>query len=299
MAGAWGYTCFGIPVASSLRFPGAWRAMAPQTDATIVVDGELPRWGDTVDGGWEGVSDNEAFVVLRSKTGEHRFFHGGRELFHLSADYQTLITGLGPVRDTRWWRILLDSVLFTVSLLRGNEAIHAGAVATPLGAVAVVGRSGVGKSTLVGQLRREGHELVTDDVLAVTADGDQILAHPGPPLMTLPRGRSGGFGTRVSCVGSEVWAAVPVVSAPVPLRRLVLLDRRPDAQTGMHRVKSPLALLLTHLLNFPRTPERELARFSLASAMTTRIELWRLLADVNTSPAQLAALALRGLTHPG
>jgi hypothetical protein len=245
------------------------------------------------------VSDNEAFVVVRSQTGEHRFFHGGRELFHLSADHQTLLSAPSAARDTRWWRILLDSVLFTVSLLRGNEAMHAGAVATPDGGVAVVGGSSAGKSTLLGQLRREGHELVTDDILALTTAGDQVLAHPGPPLMTLPRLRAGSFGTAISSVGDEVWTAVPVVSAPVPLRRLVLLDRRPGRQSGMHRIKSPLALLLTHLLRFPPTSERELARFSLASAVATRTELWRLVADTNTPPEQLAALALRELSPSG
>jgi hypothetical protein len=92
-----------------------------------------------------------------------------------------------------------------------------------------------------------------------------------------------------------VWTAVPVVPAPLSLRRLVLLDRRPQAQTAMHRVESPLALLLTHLLKFPRTTERELARFAIASAVATRVELCRLVADVNASPEQLAGISLHGL----
>jgi hypothetical protein len=63
----------------------------------------------------------------------------------------------------------------------------------------------------------------------------------------------------------------------------------------MHRVESPLTLLMTHLLKFPRTPERAVARFSVASAVATRVELCRLVAELGTPPEQLAALALDGL----
>ena len=199
-------------------------------------------------------------------------------------------------RDLGWWRVLLDSVLFTVSLLRGHEALHAGAVATSAGAVAVAAISGTGKSTLVAQLVRAGKELVTDDILTLTVADGQVLAEPGPPLMTLPRMRATGIGTGVGELGDEVWSAVPVVARPLPLRRIVLLDRRSGAETGMSRVEHPLAPLLSHLLRFPRTRERELARFLLASTLAAKTEIWQLRADLAAPPEQLAALVLDGLS---
>lgn len=63
-------------------------------------------------------------------------------------------------------------------------------------------------------------------------------------------------------------------------------------------VENPLVPLMRHLLNYPRTPERELARFSLASTIAAEVEIWRLVTDVSTPPDQLAALALRGLGRP-
>lgn len=290
-----GYTCFGIPVASCLAFPGAWRASAPHADATFLVVEELPPWSDTVDGGWEGMSDGKTFTVQRSQTGEYRFSYGGRTLFHLSADHRTLTSAADEARDLSWWRILLDPVLFTVSLVRGMEALHAGAIATESGAVAIAATSGGGKSTLLSQLLREGLELVTDDILGLAAEDDAVLAYPGAPLMTLPRKRSAGVGAPLGKLGEEVWSAVPVVSDPLPLRHIVLLDRRPGARTGMYRVEHPLAPLMTHLLRFPPTRERELARFSLASAVAIQADIWELSADVNTSPEQLAGLILQEL----
>jgi hypothetical protein len=290
-----GYTCFGISLASKVVFPGAWREETPRADATVVEVGELPQWSGRDEGGWRGLSDGETLDVVRSQTDEYRFLYGDRTLFHLTADHRTLIS-LPAGGQTRWWRLLLDSVLFTVSLLRGNEALHAGAVATGSGVVAIVGGSGAGKSTVLSQLLRDGHQLVSDDILFLDARGDDVWAQPGPPLMVLPRERARGVGTHIGDVGEEVLVAVPVVAGPAPLRRLVVLDRQPGAINGMHRIESSFATLMKHLLRFPRTPDREFARFSLASAIATRTEMWQLVADVKTPPQELAALAVQGLS---
>jgi hypothetical protein len=289
-----GYHCFGIPVASCLSFPGAWPAMPPRADATVVATGDLPPWDGTDEVAWQGLVDQERFVVRRSRHGGHRFFHGGRTLFDLSADNRVLLGATDVDRDTLWWRALLDSVLFTVGLLRGNDALHAGAVATHAGAVAVVGRSGAGKSTLLGHLKARGADLVTDDVLFVSAGPDCVLAHPGPPLMSLPHGLK-DIGASVSRVRDEVWAAVPVVPEPIPLRRIVLLDRRRNVGAPTLTAEPPLTVLMRHLLEFPRTAERAASRLSTASAIAEHVEILRLRADVATPPGQLADLALSGL----
>lgn len=291
------YRLFGFPVSSELALPGAWSAAPPSAegDATVLVIGELPPWAGAAEGGWQGMSDGKAFTVERSNAGEYRFSHGGRALFALSADHRSLTCAPGQPLDLGWWRILMDSVLFTVSLLRGNEALHAGAVATSSGAVAILAGSGAGKSTLLGQLLREGHELVTDDVLFLRQTADHLLADPGPPLMTLPVQRSAGVGTPLGDVGNEIWVATPVVGAALPLRRVVLLDRRPGASTGLYPVAHPLGVLMPHMLKFPGTRARELVRFSLASAVATEAEMWHLVADATASPQELARLVMQGL----
>ena len=52
---------------------------------------------------------------------------------HLSADASVLQCAPTDPTEQSWWRVVLDSVLFTVALLQGYEALHAAAVATPDG----------------------------------------------------------------------------------------------------------------------------------------------------------------------
>jgi hypothetical protein len=290
-----GYTGFGVPLAAGLAFPGAWATTAPAADATVLVDGEPGPEPGGSEPGWEGICDGEHFAATRGPAGEHYFTHGGRLLFALSPDARTLTGDPAYERDIRWWRVLLDSVLFTVALLRGRDALHAGAIATPAGIVAVCAGSGGGKSTLLAQLLTQENVFVTDDILFLDAPGEAVTGHPGPPLMTLARDRAAGVGSPLGEIGGEVWTAVPVAAGPQRLRRLVLLDRRPGAADAIEPVQRPLAPLMHHLLTFPRTPEREASRFELASAIATRTEVCRLSAGMDTPPQRLAELALEGL----
>ncbi len=84
---------------------------------------------------------------------------------------------------------------------------------------------------------------------------------------------------------------MPTAPQPLPLAGLVVLDRRPGlGAAGLARVGNPLAVLLGSLLRFPRTVERERARFEIAAAIASRVPVWRLTADPEVRPAQLADL---------
>jgi len=53
------------------------------------------------------------------------------------------------------------------------------------GAIAFLGDSGYGKSSLGAGFVRENHPLLTDDVLVLERRGRQMLAHPGMPRIKL------------------------------------------------------------------------------------------------------------------
>ena len=63
----------------------------------------------------------------------------------------------------------------------GHMVVHASAVATPVGAVAFVGSSGRGKSTLASSLALQGFPLVTDDCLLLAEAGSDLLVTPSYP----------------------------------------------------------------------------------------------------------------------
>ena len=291
------YRCFGITVASPLAFPGEWPPCPVADDPTLLVDGRLGSWRGAGEGGWSGVCDGERFAAERASNGAYRFFHGGRTLLELSPDHRRLTGDLDPaVTDVRWWRAVLDSILFTVALLRGGEALHAGAVATPAGAVAIAGPQASGKSTLLAHLvRHEDATLLCDDVLFVSATGPAVVAHPGPPLMTVPRtlpGTGSPPGTPIDDLADETWTAVATGVEPVALRRIVLLDRSAPRAADVLPEPEPFVALMRHLLPFPRTGPRAAARLALASEIARTVELVRLRAPLHYPVQGLAERAL-------
>lgn len=292
-------------------------------------------WSGLREIGWEGVIDGASFVVERGIAGDHRFVHGThpdrhgappngappdgkpsdgkpsdeiRALHHLSPDASVLQCAPADPADPSWWRVVLDSVLFTVALLQGYEALHAGAVATPDGVIAITAASGGGKSTLLSELVGRGMALMADDVLVLAPRGTDFslslspLTYPAPPLMTVPNTRIAILGDSnysdtteiISSLEDEYWIAVPVYPDPLPLKTLVVLDRQPGLQLSLEKIEDPLAPLMGSLMNFPRTPERQRARFELASTLASNTTLWRLTADVDTPPDVLADTLLAG-----
>ena len=294
--------------------PGAWQTrplreprLQLRSATTQAIEASWSGFGEI---GWEGMIDGARFVVERGVEGDHRFVHGvspeaTRAIHHLSSDASVLQCAPVDQADPFWWRVVLDSVLFTVALLQGFEALHAGAIATPEGVIAITAASGGGKSTLLSELLARGHELMADDVLMLESRGAKApLARPAAPLMTLPASRVPALSAvhppeTICSVEDERWIAVPVYPEPLPLKALVILDRRPAVgASGSHstlaRIEDPLAPLLGSLMSFPRSPERQRSRFELASVLAAETTLWRLTADLETPPEVLADTLLAG-----
>lgn len=78
---------------------------------------------------------------------------------------------------------LLGTVLSVLLHQRGYLVLHAGAVSVDGGVVAFMGHKGSGKSTTVGALHARGHNVVTDDNLAVDVSGP--VAMPAFPQLKL------------------------------------------------------------------------------------------------------------------
>src|SRR3954468_19985438 len=84
-----------------------------------------------------------------------------------------------------WQRFLVGRVLPWASVLRGHEALHASAVGWRGRAVAFVGETGRGKTSLAIQLLARGVEFFTDDVLALDRRDGPLVAHPGAAIASV------------------------------------------------------------------------------------------------------------------
>ena len=82
--------------------------------------------------------------------------------------------------------MLAGKLLGIVSVMRGYEPLHASAVDSPQGPIALVGPSGVGKSTLARELAGRGWALFTDDTLPLALGLAGVRAHPAASAGSRP-----------------------------------------------------------------------------------------------------------------
>src|SRR5215472_3718202 len=80
---------------------------------------------------------------------------------------------------------LLGPVLGFVLRLRGVTCLHASAVAVDGQAVVLAGSPGAGKSTTAAAFAQRGFSVITDDVVALVADGKDFQVQPGYPRLNL------------------------------------------------------------------------------------------------------------------
>jgi hypothetical protein len=93
-----------------------------------------------------------------------------------------------PVPDTPLETIrhlFLDQVIPLVLSLQGRLVLHASAVVAPKGAIAFLGATGQGKSTLTGSFVKQGFSLLTDDCLLLKEEAGQLFGSPSYPGLRL------------------------------------------------------------------------------------------------------------------
>ncbi len=97
------------------------------------------------------------------------------------------VWAVGPdnatVEDTATY--LLGPTLGFVLRLRGVTCLHASAIAIRGQAVAIVGPSGFGKSSLAAAMAQRGHAVLTDDVAALVDEDDRFEIRPAYPRIRL------------------------------------------------------------------------------------------------------------------
>ena len=80
---------------------------------------------------------------------------------------------------------LLNQAISFALVQQGFEPLHATAVIVDGQAIALLGDSGYGKSTLAAAFLQAGHGLLTDDLLLLRPGKSGIEAYPGPPRIKL------------------------------------------------------------------------------------------------------------------
>jgi hypothetical protein len=203
----------------------------------------------------------------------------------------------------RWERLVLAQVLPLASVLRGMDVLHASAVALAGRAVAFLGASGAGKTTLAGRIVARGARLVTDDVLAVDVSGTTVRAHRGGAVARIdPRELRTMTPDERRLLGAvhgrgEKWHVTPVLApAQLPLGLTYHLVR-PAAVEGTEIVAvdpyDPALLLGNAFLPYLTDPERLRGQLDVCAAIASSTPLYQVRVGPQTASADVADVVLR------
>ncbi|MBB5786247.1 hypothetical protein [Jiangella mangrovi] len=192
----------------------------------------------------------------------------------------------------------LLSFLVTV---RGDIVLHASAVQVGSGAVAFVGRSGMGKSTMATLMCAAGGTLITDDVLRLDDDGDgRLLCRLGATELRLRKSAAElveqfavAPASRLTSDARDALSVAASHTDALPLAGIVfpLPDR--ERETIELTRMGPMDALIT-LLRFPRLlgwsdPEILDRQFQQAGEIVERVPVF--IAHVPWGPPFSAAIA--------
>lgn len=133
---------------------------------------------------------------------------------------------------------LVGMVMGILLYQRGRVVLHASAVEVEGSAVAFMGNSGQGKSSLAAALQSHGHRLCNDDVTPVNLDGDLAIAYPGFPQIKLTCESAATLGYNPESLfelnsleekrGYRVKETF--TQTPIPLRCVYVLEQGDDMQ---------------------------------------------------------------------
>ena len=296
---------FGLEIESSFEAPGLPPATGPELGPGVRMD-LVPA--HTIDRDWP---EAEARRVL-----EERFGDGpaARTIdMHPSAGYRLYARHFGLARISpsgdrvmcappddepwSWQRFLVGRVLPWAAVLRGREAFHASAVEVQERAVAFVGATGGGKTSLAVQMVARGAGFVTDDVLALSLDGGAVTAHPGAAIAAIrpaereamPRDRWTALGPVLGESG-KTYVALPRAAGPLPLGALYFLERAEDAEPTPLPSPDPRLLLASTFVLGVQTPERLRTQLDVCAAIAREVPAFRLPVAAGVGAGELAGI---------
>jgi hypothetical protein len=311
------YVAYGLQLRSSFALPGMApeeaREELPSLELELATPEELQQAWSGADGQpeWRGrLGDGLDLAIERGADGDLLFSYGeeapsedDRARFRLHQGMRRLdCAPAEPGLD--WQRALIGKVLPAISVMRGYEALHAAAVDSPEGVVAIMAPSGAGKSTLAVELLGQGRPLFADDVLILEQTEGAVRAHPASPHMNVAESLLPGavdpqsLGSTLGMLAGERWITThTTATTPRPVRMLCLLERGPSLPLEAHTLPANPLPLAPYMLGLSMDEKRQQSRFGLYADLMGSATLVRLTAGLDHRPEQLADLLRQELAR--
>ncbi|WP_414564365.1 MULTISPECIES: hypothetical protein [unclassified Anabaena] len=231
------YFAYGLAIKSEIELLEFIPAQLPG-DITI-------RWNRNATIPDEVKGNHTCFIKVTLE--EAILFDKKAALFIIRNGCEIIVTPLND--DERLISLYIVGTIMSILLYqRGLFVLHGSAVEFDGSAIAFVGKSGWGKSTIAAALHTKGHRIITDDVVAISTETDTITVFPGYPqfklfpevaeilghdqselLLLHSQLKKGGF--RVAKNFSQT---------ALPLKRIYMLSK--DSTVGIKQLRSPESL---------------------------------------------------------
>lgn len=271
------YAAFGLTILSEITLPELQPAPPPYVEPDVVV-----RLGTLSGDGWDQIVGIEADAFRLRVAGTGRFEVVGGRMVTVDAE-----ASASPAEVRAF---LLGTVFGALFQQRGVLALHSSAVGVGVDdAIAFLGESGAGKSTMAMAMNARGHELLCDDV-CVVLDG------PDGAAVTWPGVRRLKLWTRsIEAGGRSIEGLEPVLQRedkfhvptdlvasyrPHRLRRIYLLMPGDGAAPSITRLRGAEAVqaLVSHTFRGRMVPFMEASErhFRACLALLGRCAVYRL-----------------------
>ena len=306
--GRWRSRAFGLELDLSFPAPGLPPADGPACGPSVRADLVGP---DEIDRDWPatgctrvleerfGGSRPERTIDMHPRAG-FRLYARHFGLARISARGARVVCSPPGVAPWRWQRFLVGRVLPWAAVLRGLEPLHASAVRVDGRAVAIVGPTGAGKTSLAVQLAARGAGFMSDDVLALDEHDGTLRAHPGAAIAAIrPAERAAVPRSTWRRLGSvlghseKTYLELTRVGGPAPLGALYFLGSGGGPAIEPIEQPDPRLLLASTFVLGVQTPERLLRQLDVCAAIVRTVPLYRLRVASGAS----AALAERVEAH--
>ncbi len=225
----------------------------------------------------------ESVPFTVDRTSDHyRFWLEGFGRYTVAVDGTVIGCELGGAEPEQHERFVFAQALPIAAVLQGFEVLHASAVCAPNGAAAFVGVSGTGKTSLASRLVARGADFLTDDVLAVQAASEGVLAHPGPAFMAIREhdaemlAEVGGRLGRAVGSTDKVHVSPPTQGAMTPLRVIYHIALGESFQISPLERSDFNRILALAFVPYLMTPERLMRHLEITQLVSASVAQFKL-----------------------
>lgn len=168
------YFAYGLGIHSEIEIP---EFVPAQTAGDITI-----RWDRNSPIPTDLIGNHK--LVIKITPEEAFFFNQEFALFVVRNGCEISVT---PFKDDEKLISLciIGNIMSLLLYQRGLFVLHGSAIEVDGGAIAFVGKSGWGKSTIAAALHAKGHQIITDDVVAVSTETVAFNVFPAYPQLKL------------------------------------------------------------------------------------------------------------------